>query len=42
MNSYMIKTEKLDHIHLVFHFTVPLMNMSLRINHSDAKDISYS
>ena len=24
MNSNMVKPEKLDHLHLVYHFTVPL------------------
>ena len=26
MNSNMVKPEKLDHLHLVYHFTVPLNN----------------
>ena len=26
MNSNMVKPEKLDHRHLVYYFTVPLMN----------------
>ena len=26
MNSNMVKREKFDHLHLVYHFTVPLMN----------------
>ena len=26
MNSNMVKPEKIDHLHLVYHFTVPLNN----------------
>ena len=26
MNSDMVKSEKFDHLHLVYHFTVPLKN----------------
>ena len=32
MNSNMVKPEKFDHLHLVYHFTVPLTNLKELIN----------
>ena len=29
MNSNMVKPEKFDHLHLVYHFTVPLSILSI-------------
>ena len=31
MNSNMVKPEKFDHLHLVYHFTVPLMQNELKL-----------
>ena len=35
MNSDMVKPEKFDHLHLVYHFTIPLQNLLVLLSNED-------
>ena len=41
VNSDMIKPEKFDHLHLVYHFTVPLKDNSLKRELKEASDSAF-
>ena len=41
MNSDMVKPEKFDHLHLVYHFTVPLKDNSLKRELKETSDSAF-